>query len=115
MMNWSETVLSMVDEGEGYENIIAHFNSPVVTEEYIKNAVDSRYRLTRKRWENEATIRQNVPTPGTGLRVVYDYMLQHGGRENFFQYAKKETTLSAIARELKIPQHIVANFIRDFY
>ncbi len=115
MVNWSETVLSMIDDGESYENIIAHFNHPAINKEFIDNAVDSRYRLTRQRTPMKQKIKRGVPGEGTQWRVVYDYMLAHGGYEGFLHHAKEERSLSEIARELKVPQHAVGNFVRYYF
>lgn len=115
MVNWSETVLSMIDDGESYENIIAHFNHPVINKEFIDNAIDSRYRLTRTRVLNRNNLQRSVPAEGTQLRVVYDYVMSHGGLKGFLHHAKKERSLSEIARELKVPQHAVGNFVRCFF
>ena len=115
MVNWSEIALNMIDDGESYENIIAHFNHPAVNKEFIDNAVDSRYRLTRQRSLERNNLQRSVPKEGTQLRVVYDYMMAHGGLENFMHHAKVERSLSAIARELKLPQHAVGRFVQCFF
>ena len=115
MVNWSETVLSMIDEGESYETVIAHFNHPAINKEFIDNAVDSRYRLSRRRVAEKKNLMRNPPAEDTQWRVVYDYMLTHGGYEGFLHHAKVEHTLGEIAKLLKVPAHAVRNFVRCYF
>lgn len=117
MVNWSETILQMLDSGDTYEQIIAHFNHPVVTERFIKNAVDSRYRLTRKRIVTSIVRqRENCPQEGSQFYPIFMYMQANGGKGKFLEHLKeRKLTLAALGRELNVPDYAVRNFMRYYF
>ena len=58
--------------------------------------------------------RKDVPGPNTKLGIVYQYVESIGGIKEF-QVLLRTKSQTAIARELNVPPHIVANFQRDFF
>ena len=112
MIAWSDLVLQMLREKRTREEIIAYFDSPVMTNEYIDAVLRSKRLLRNKRprIDNPWT---SVPREGTGLRKVYDYVQSCGGLDAFKDVLKQRTMVS-IAEELNIHPNAVARFARDF-
>lgn len=115
-MKWYPIIVKLFDEGYSNQDVVNHFNNPIVTEEYVRLARKSdKYHRHFRRKPIIRRPRLGIPAEGTGLRKVHDCIERAGGLAEFMEkYRKREIIGRHFAKENGIPFHIFKNYLRDF-